>query len=137
MEFAFFGGSKLRFSERFSHHLHGRSVELPGGLHELDEVVVVVDGRANGGVVLLPLGGLDFAIAVAVTEVLEELQEDLVLGELTVLDLGVHGAVVDALKVSGGDVTITVSIELKEGLSDHSHSLVVEFSLYQSVTTVG
>ena len=132
MEFAFFGGSKMRFSERFSHHLD--SVKSPGGLHELHEVVVVVNGRADGGVVLLPLGRADLAVAVLVAEVLEELQEDLVLGELTVLDLGVHAAVVDALKVGSGDGTITIGVELEVGLSDHGQSLVVEFSLYQSAT---
>jgi hypothetical protein len=112
----------MRFSERFSHHC---SVELPGGLHELDEVLVVVNRGADSGVVLVPLVFLDLAVSVFVAEVGEELDEDLVLGHLAALHLGVHGAVVDASEVGGGDLTVAVAVELEEGLVDHSLSLGV------------
>ena len=104
-------------------------VEFPGSLHELDEVIVVVDGGRDSGVVLVPLISLDLSIVVSVTEVLEEFQEHLVFGLLAVLHLGVHAAVVDALEVGGGDFAITVLVELKEGLVNHSLSPLVELAL--------
>ena len=92
-------------------------------------MVVVVDRGADSGVVLVPLISLDFAVAVSVAEVLEELKEDLVFGHFTVLDLGVHAAVVHASEVSGGDLAITIGIELKECLVDHGLSLGIEGAL--------
>ena len=71
---------------------------------------------------------MDFAVTVLVTEVLEELHEDFVLGDLTGLDLRVHAAVVDTTEVSGSDFSITVGIELEESLVDHSLSLSVQAS---------
>ena len=124
MEFAFFGGSKMRFSERFSHHLD--SVKSPGGLHELNEVFVVVNGGRHGGVVLVPLGSLDSAIVVSVTEVLEELQEHFILGHFAALDFRVHGAVVDSAEIGGGNLTTAIRVELEEGFVNHSLSLGVE-----------
>ena len=91
-------------------------------------MIVVVNGGADSGVVLVPLISLDFAVTVSVTEVLEELHEDFVFGDLTCLDLRVHAAVVDTTKVSGSDFSITVGIELEEGLVDHSLSLSVQAS---------
>ena len=105
------------------------SVKLPGSLHELDEVVVVVNRGADSGVVLVPLISLNLTITVSVAEVLKELQEHLILGLLARLHLGVHAAVVDASEVSGSDFTRAVGVELKEGLVDHSLSLGVEGSL--------
>ena len=110
--------------------------ELPGCFHELNEVVVVVNGGADSGVVLVPLVSLDSTVLVSVTEVLEELQEDLVFGELTRLHLGVHAAVVDTSEVSGGDLAGAIGIELEEGLVDHSLSLGVELALFsQKIST--
>ena len=91
-------------------------------------MIVVVNGGADSGVVLVPLISLDFAVAVLVAEALEELQEDFVLGDLAALDLGVHAAVVHTAEVSGGDLTITVGVKLKEGLVDHGLSLGVQAS---------
>ena len=79
-------------------------------------MLVVVDRRADGGIVLVPLTSLDFTITVSVTEVSEEFQEDFVFGHLTRLDLGVHCAVVDASKVGGGNFTGAIGIEFKESL---------------------
>ena len=104
-------------------------VKPPRGLHELDEVVVVVNGGADSGVVLVPLIALDFAVAVLVAEALEEFKEDLVFGLLAALHLGVHAAVVDTSEVGGGDFTGAISVKLEEGLVDHSLSLGVEGSL--------
>ena len=54
---------------------------LPGGLHELHEVVVVVNGRGDGGVVVVPLGLGNNAVIVFISEVGEELEEGLVLSD--------------------------------------------------------
>ena len=96
-------------------------------------MIIVVDRGRDGGIVLVPLGTLDLAVAVAVTEVLKELQEDLILGHLTALHLGVHAAVVDTAEVSSGDLAITVLVELKEGLVDHSLALLVEGALRDKI----
>ena len=95
-------------------------------------MVVVVNRGADSGVVLVPLISLDLAIAVLVAEALEELQEDLILGHLTALHLGVHAAVVDTAEVGGGDLAITVGVELQEGLVDHSLAALVEGSLWNT-----
>lgn len=105
-------------------------VELPGGLHELNEVVVVVDGGANGSVVFEPLLLSDLTIVVLVAEALEELQEDLVLGHLAVLDLGVEGGVIDTSEVSGGDAAIGVLVELVVGSQGDVLSPLVQLSLH-------
>ena len=102
------------------------SVKLPGSLHELDEVVVVVNRGADSGVVLVPLISLNLTITVSVAEVLKELQEHFILGLLAGLHLGVHAAVVHASEVSGSDFTRAIGIELKERLVDHSLTLGVE-----------
>lgn len=102
---------------------------MPGSLHKLDEVVVVVYGGGHGGVVFVPLVSLDSAIPVLVTEVLKELQEHLIFGHLAVLDLRVHGAVIDSLKIGSGDFAITIFVELEVCLVNHSLSLGVEGSL--------
>ena len=131
MEFAFLKGD--RFYQRCGSvkdlaiiSQPPRSVELPGSLHELDEVIVVVNRGADSGVVLVPLISLNSTITVSVTEVLKELQEHFILGLLAGLNLGVHAAVVDASKVSSSDFTGAISVELKEGLVDHSLSLGIK-----------
>ena len=96
-------------------------------------MIIVVDRRRDGGIVLVPLATLDLAVAVAVTEVLKELQEDLILGHLTALHLGVHAAVVDTAEVSSGDLAITVLVKLKEGLVNHSLTLLVEGALRDKI----
>ena len=90
---------------------------------------VVVDAGADSGVILVPLTSLDLTVTVLVTEVCEELEENLVLSHLTALYLGVHGAVVYASEVGGSDLARTISVELEESLVNHSLSLIVEGSL--------
>ena len=90
---------------------------------------VVVDAGADSGVILVPLTSLDLTVTVPVTEVCEELEEDLVLSHFTALYLGVHGAVVYASEVGGSDLARTISVELEESLVNHSLSLIVERSL--------
>ena len=90
---------------------------------------VVVDAGADSGVILVPLTSLDLTVTVPVTEVCEELEENLVLSHLTALYLGVHGAVVYASEVGGSDLARTISVELEESLVNHSLSLIVERSL--------
>ena len=131
MEFAFLKGD--RFYQRCGSvkdlaiiRQPPRSVELPGSLHELDEVIVVVNRGADSGVVLVPLISLNLTITVSVAEVLKELQEHFILGLLAGLHLGVHAAVVDASEVGGSDFTRAIGVELQESLVDHSLSLGVE-----------
>lgn len=104
-------------------------VEFPGGLHELHEVIIVVDGGADGRVVLEPFLLGDLTIVVSVSEVLKELKEDLVLGHLAGLHLGVELGVVDSAQVSGGDATVSVLVELEIGGEGDVLSPLVEGSL--------
>ena len=104
--------------------------ELPGRLHELDEVIVVVNGRRDSGVVVVPLSTLNTAISVSVTEVSQEFEENLVFSHLSGDDLRVEGGVVDALKVGGLDGATAIAVELEESLVDHGLALGVEFSLH-------
>ncbi len=66
------------------------SIKSPSGLHELHEVVIVVNRGRHSGVVIIPLGSCDSAVSVLVAEVGEELKENLILGQLTVDDLRVE-----------------------------------------------
>ena len=95
-------------------------------------MIIIVDGGADGGVVLVPLIALDSTVTVLVTEVLEELKEDLVLGLLARLDLRVHAAVVDTSEVSSSDLTTSICIKFQESLVDHGLSLGVQRALHQS-----
>ena len=92
-------------------------------------MLVVVNRGADSGVVLVPFVSLDSAVTVFVTEVLEELQEDLILSLLATLDLRMHAAVVNTSEVGGSDFSAAISVELKEGLVDHSLSLGIERAL--------
>ena len=107
-----------------------RYSELPGRLHELDEVFVVVNGRRDSGVVVVPLSAVNTAISVSVTEVSQEFEENLVFGHLARDDFRVERGVVDALKVGGLDSATAISVELEESLVDHSLTLGVEGSLH-------
>jgi len=81
-------------------------------------VVVVVNIGRDGGIVVGPLLVGDNAVAVAVAEGGEELNEDLFVSHLSADDLGVLAAVVDDAQVGGGDGTVTIGIELSEALVD-------------------
>ena len=70
----------------------------------------------------------NLTVAVSVSEVLEELKEDLVFSLLSRLDFRVHAAVVDTSEIGSSDGAIAVSIKLKEGLVNHGLSLGVEGS---------
>ena len=91
-------------------------------------MVVVVYGRGDSGVVVGPLFTVNFTVTVFVTEVSEELEEDLVLSHLSGDNLRVHVGGVDSLEVGSLDGTVTVVVELEEGLVNHSLSLLVESS---------
>ena len=94
---------------------------------------VVVDAGADSGVILVPLTSLDLTVTVPVTEVCEELEEDLVFSHFTALYLGVHAAVVYASEVGGSDLARTISVELEESLVDHGLSSIVQGSLYSQI----
>ena len=94
-------------------------------------MVIVVDGGANGGVVLEPLLLGDLTIVVSVSEVLEEFQEHFVLGHLAGLDLGVELGVVHVAQVSGGDAAVGVLVELVVGGEGDVLSSLVKGSLFE------
>ena len=81
-------------------------------------MVVVVNIGRDGGIVVGPLLVGDNAVAVAVAEGGEELNEDLFVSHLSADNLGVLAAVVDDAQVGGGDGTVTIGIELSEALVD-------------------
>lgn len=58
-------------------------------LDQVNEVLVLLDLRANGGVVVVPLRLSDAAILVLVAEALQEFGEDLVEAHLARDDQGV------------------------------------------------
>lgn len=98
-------------------------------------MVVIVDARRDGRVVVVPLTSINFSIPVAVAEVGEELQEHLVFGHLTRDDLRVHGGRVDALQVSGFNGAVTVTVKLKERFVDHCLTFWVAFALQLKVSS--
>lgn len=103
--------------------------ESPGSLHQLDEVVVVVNRGTDSRVVLVPLVPLNFSVTVFVSEVGQELEEDLVLGHLAVLHLGVEAAVVDSLEVACFNLAGTIGVEFQERLVNDGLSAVVQLAL--------
>jgi hypothetical protein len=105
------------------------SIKFPGSLHELNEVVIVVNGGWDSRVVIIPFISLDLSISVFITEVSEELKEDLILSHLSWDNFGVEAGVVNTLQVSSFNAAITVLIKLEESLVGHSLSLGVHFTL--------
>ncbi len=82
-------------------------------------MVIVINGRADRSIVLIPFVLGDPAISIAVIEAGEELTESLVLCHFTPLHLGVVGAVVDASQVVSVHVAVPVAVELEERLVHH------------------
>lgn len=113
-----------------------RRSELPGLGHEHDEVVVVVDGGGDSGVVIVPLSSSDLSVIVLVSEVGKELQEGLVLGDLARDDLWMSVTGVADSEVGGGNTARSIGVEFGEsginnslsggieGTSDHDKELI-------------
>ena len=78
-------------------------------------MVLVVDIGRHGRIVLDPLVERDRTVLVAVAEVLEELEEDFVLSQFALLDLGMHRGVVSALEVVHVDHSGAVFVCDEEG----------------------
>ena len=100
----------------------GCSLNLPSSLHELDEVVVVVDVGGDGSVVVVPLFLCDDAVTVLVAEAGQELHEDLLFSHFARLDLWVLARVVDDAQVARVDNTVAILIELLESLVNDGHT---------------
>jgi len=96
--------------------------EFPGVGHEHDEVIVVVDGGGDSGVVIVPLGSGDLSIIVLISEVGKELEEGLVLGDLSRDDLWVSVTWVADSKISSSNTARSISVELLESGINHSLS---------------
>ena len=89
-------------------------------------MVVVVDGGGDSGVVVVPLGLGDLTIVVLVSEVGKELEEGLILCDLSRDDLGVSVARVAHSEVSSGDTAGAIGVELAEGGVDDGLSSWIE-----------
>lgn len=94
----------------------------PGFLYKADEVVVVVQGAGNSGVVVKPFASGDSSVIIFVTEVGEELQESFIFSNLSRDDLWVSRASVTGLEISSTDATTSVKVELAESFSDNAFS---------------
>jgi hypothetical protein len=81
-------------------------------------VLVVIDAGADCGVVVVPLLPSDAPVVVDIPEVLQELEENLLLGHGAAPDLGVHGSIVYSFQVQCRYLAVAVLVELKVGLVD-------------------
>ena len=81
-------------------------------------MIVIVNVGGHGGVVVIPLLLSDHAIAVAVAERGQELDEDLLVGHLAAHHLWVVRGVVDDTQVGARDCTVAICIEFAEALVD-------------------
>ena len=93
-------------------------VEFPCVPHQRNEMIVIVNVSGHSGVVVIPLLLSDHAVAVAVAERGEELDEHLLVGHLTAHNLRVMRSVVDDAQVGAGNCTIAIGIEFCEALID-------------------
>lgn len=84
---------------------------------------------ADALVVGVPLFAVDAAVAVLVAEVRQELEEDLVLGELSADHLGVQARLVDSLEVGGRNRVRFVPEEPVESSVDELLALGAHLSL--------
>ena len=100
--------------------------EFPCLGHEHDEVLVIVDGRGHGGVVVVPLTGSDLTIVVLVSEVGKELEEGLIFSNLARDNLWVRVARIANSKVRCGNAARSIGVELAESSIDNSLSCGVE-----------
>ena len=93
-------------------------------------MVIIVDGRRDSGVIVIPLSPLNAAIMISITKVGEELHEDLILGQGAIDDLGMETAVVDTLEVTSINPAVAVTIELQESLVSYRLPLGVQPALH-------
>eukprot|EP00760_Papus_ankaliazontas_P008556 PhM_4_TR13886/c0_g1_i1/m.56465 len=107
----------------------GVLTEAPGGVHHDLEVLVVIDRRADVGVVVLELLQRDDAVdLVTDLEGLDELQEHLLLGLLALEHVGVALGGVRLADVVHVDLAVAVLVEDRVGLADEATTEVVELT---------
>jgi len=104
------------------------SSHFPGGSHELNKVVIIVDGWGNGGVVVAPFSHGDLSIIVFVTEVGKEFKVSFVLGNLSRSNFWMSVARVDNSQVTCSYNTRSIKIKFAECGLDNSHSDFVQLS---------
>ena len=61
----------------------------------------------------------DLSILVDIAKVLKELDEDLLFGHFSLLNLRMHTNIIDSLEICRGDGAIAIFVELEESLVDH------------------
>ena len=93
-------------------------MEFPAGLHQVDEVLALLDIVTHCSVVVVPLRVGDGAVLVLVAEALQELSEDLVEAHLAGDDLGVVRAVEDLSDVVGRHIAVALLVDLAPSLVD-------------------
>ena len=86
------------------------------------EMAIVSNEHGDSGVVIVPLASGDLSIIVLVSEVGEELEEGLVLSDLSRDDLWVSVTWVADSEVGSGNTARSVSVELAESGINHSLS---------------
>ncbi len=92
--------------------------ELPSLLHQLHEVVIIIDRGRHGGVEVVPLRLRDSSVVVLIAEVGQELQERLVLRDFSRHHLRVGLDRVAHAQVRGDHTLGTISVELAESNID-------------------
>ena len=102
--------------------------ESPGVGHDGAEVVIVVDGGRDSGVVIVPLAFGDLTVVVFISEVLQELEEGLVFSDLPALHFWVLVDTVAWLQVTSGYNARTIGVELGEGSVDDGLSLGIQLT---------
>jgi len=91
-----------------------RSSETPGVLHEIREVLIVINWRRDSSIVVIPLDAGNLSIVVFVTEVGKELKESLVLCNFSRDYLGMGSSIVCNSKVWSSNAAWAIDIEFRE-----------------------
>jgi hypothetical protein len=102
------------------------SSHFPGGSHELNKVVIIVDWGGNGGVVVAPFGHGDLSIIVFVAEVGKEFEVSFILSNLSRSNFWMSVAWVDNSQVTCSYNTRSIKIEFAECGGDNGLSGFVQ-----------
>lgn len=113
-----------RFSEIWFFQLSPS--ESPGGRHDVAEVIIVVDGGRDSGVVIVPLSLGDLSVVVFISEIRKELEEGLIFSDLTAHDFRVLSNTIAWLQITSGYNTWTIGIKFIESSVNDSLSLCIQ-----------
>ena len=91
-------------------------------------MIIVVDGGWDSGVVIVPLTFGDLTIVVFISEILKELEEGLIFGDLSAHNFWVLSDTVAWLQIASGYNAWTISIKLHEGSVNDGLSLLIQLT---------